>query len=99
MRDHAALLSHKLENPVAVTAMDAMATVLPDDTWLTEFHIADGHVRITGVSHNVAGLVPLIEANHAFAEATFFAPTTRLPGSEGDRFYLDARLVPAGGRQ
>ena len=97
-RDHAAILAHKLQTPVAVTAIDALATVLPDDTWLTEMRIADGHVRITGVSRNVAGLVPLIEANPAFAEATFFAPTTRLPDNRGDRFYLDARLVPEGGR-
>lgn len=98
-RDHAALLGHKLATPVAVTAIDAMAAVLPDDTWLSELRIGDGHVRITGVSRNVAGLVPLIEANPTFAEATFFAPTTRLPGNEGDRFYLDARLVTQKGRR
>jgi general secretion pathway protein L len=92
-RDHAAILARKLQTPVSVTAVDALATVLPDDTWLTELRVADGHVRITGVSRNVAGLVPLIEANPAFAEASFFAPTTRLPDNQGDRFYLDARLV------
>lgn len=97
-RDHAAILARKLQTPVAVTAVDALATVLPDDTWLTELRVADGHVRVTGVSRNVAGLVPLIEANPAFAEATFFAPTTRLPDNQGDRFYLDARLVPGGRR-
>jgi general secretion pathway protein L len=95
-RDHAAILARKLQTPVSVTAVDAIAEVLPDDTWLTELRVGDGHVRITGVSHNVAELVPLIEANPAFAEATFFAPTTRLPGNQGDRFYLDARLVPGG---
>jgi len=93
-RDRAALVARKVQTPVAVLAVDALATVLPDDTWLTELRVADGHVRITGVSRNVAGLVPLIEANPAFAEATFFAPTTRLPDNQGDRFYLDARLVP-----
>ena len=98
VRDHAAILARKLETPVAVTTIDALATVLPDDTYLTELRIADGHVRITGVSRNVAGLVPLIEGNPAFAEATFFAPTTRLPDNQGDRFYLDARVVPEAGR-
>lgn len=97
-RDHAAILARKLQTPVSVLAVDALATVLPDDTWLTELRVADGHVRITGVSHNVAGLVPLIEGNSAFADATFFAPTTRLPDNQGDRFYLDARLVPGGRR-
>ncbi len=98
VRDQAAIMAHKMRTPVAVTAIDALATVLPDDTYLSELRIADGHVRITGVSRNVAGLVPLIEANRAFAEASFFAPTTRLPDNNGDRFYLDARVVPEAGR-
>lgn len=97
-RDRAAILARKQQTPVAVLAVDALADVLPDDTWLSELRVADGHVRITGVSRNVAGLVPLIEANPSFAEATFFAPTTRLPDNQGDRFYLDARLVTGGRR-
>jgi general secretion pathway protein L len=80
-----------------VLALDALSAALPDDTWLSELRLAEGRLRMTGISHNVAGLVPMIEGSPGFTDATFFAPTTRLPGSQGDRFHLEARLVPAEG--
>jgi general secretion pathway protein L len=95
-RDVAAVLNRRLNTPVAVLALDALSASLPDDTWLTEFRIADGRVRVSGVSRSVSRLVPLLEASPSFAEATFFAPTTRLPNTQGDRFHLDAKLVPPG---
>lgn len=93
-RDIAAIITRKRTTPVTVVAIDAIANALPDDTWLTELSFADGHVKMSGVSRNVAELVPLIEKVPGFAEATFFAPTTRLPDNQGDRFHLDARIVP-----
>ena len=54
---------------------------------------------MSGVSRSVSRLVPLLEASPSFAEATFFAPTTRLPNNQGDRFHLDAKLVPPGSAQ
>jgi general secretion pathway protein L len=95
-RDVAAIFNRRLNNPVAVVALDALSTSLPDDTYLTEFRVAEGRVRMSGVSRSVSRLVPLLEASPSFAEATFFAPTTRLPNNQGDRFHLDAKLVPPG---
>lgn len=92
--DLKSMITKRAKTPFIVLALDALSSALPDDTWLTEIHIADGHLRMTGISRNVAGLVPRIEASPAFADATFFAPTTRLPGAEGDRFHLDVRLRP-----
>jgi general secretion pathway protein L len=98
-RDVAAVFDRRQKTPFAVLAVDALAQSLPDDTWLTEFRIAEGHLRMTGVSRSVSRLVPLLEASPNFAEATFFAPTTRLPNSQGDRFHLDAKLVTQGARK
>ena len=98
-RDVEAVLDRRLNTPFAVLALDALAESLPDDTSLTDFRISEGHVRMTGVSRSVSRLVPLLEASPSFAEATFFAPTTRLPGSQGDRFHLDAKLVLPGARK
>ena len=95
-RDVATIFNRRLNNPVAVLALDALSASLPDDTYLTEFRIAEGRVRMSGVSRSVSRLVPLLEASPSFAEATFFAPTTRLPNNQGDRFHLDAKLVPPG---
>jgi general secretion pathway protein L len=98
-RDVEAVFDRRLNTPFAVLALNALAESLPDDTWLTDFRIAEGHVRMTGVSRSVSRLVPLLEASPSFAEATFFAPTARLPNSQGDRFHLDAKLVPPGARK
>ena len=54
---------------------------------------------MTGVSRSVSQLVPLLEASPMFDEVTFFAPTTRLPNNQGDRFNLDAKLVAAGAQK
>ncbi len=98
-RDVEAVFDRRANTPFAVLALDALSESLPEDTWLTEFRVAEGHVRMTGVSRAVSRLVPRLEASPSFAEATFFAPTTRLPNSQGDRFHLDAKLVPAGARK
>jgi general secretion pathway protein L len=95
-RDVASIFNRRLSTPVAVVALDALSASLPDDTWLSEFRMAEGRIRMSGVSRSVSRLVPLLEASPSFAEATFFAPTTRLPNNQGDRFHLDAKLVPPG---
>jgi general secretion pathway protein L len=92
-RDLDAIFSRRLNTPYAAIAFNALADALPDDTYLTEFRAGDGHVRMTGVSRSVSQLVPLLEASPMFDEVTFFAPTTRLPNNQGDRFNLDAKLV------
>lgn len=95
-RDVEAIFNRRLNTPFSVLALDALSESVPDDTFLTELRIAEGRVRMSGVSRSVSRLVPLLEASPSFAEPTFFAPTTRLPNNQGDRFHLDARLVPPG---
>jgi general secretion pathway protein L len=92
-REVETLLMRKKQAPVAVLAIDALSSVLPDGTWLDELTIADNHIRVSGISHSVNRLVPLIEGNPIFTNATFFAPIVRLPNNQGDRFFIDAELV------
>jgi len=93
-QDLKGIVERRWNTPYAVLALDALAKALPDNTWLTELRLSEGRLRMTGISQNVPALVPLIEAAPGFAEATFFAPTARLPGGQGDRFHLETRLVP-----
>lgn len=93
-RDLEAMIARKREAPLAVLALDAMSQALPDDTFVTEFRLGEGRVRVVGTSRSVAGLVPLVEGTPDFSEAGFFAPTTRLPEGRGDRFHIDARWLP-----
>ncbi len=96
-RELDAILARRRDTPYAVLAIEGLSAALPDDTFLTELRIGEGRVRMIGVSHNVAGLVPLIESSPGFAEATFFAPTSRLPDGRGDRFHIETKLVKAKG--
>jgi general secretion pathway protein L len=89
------LVAQKRKAPVLVLALDALSAALPDDTSLTELRIADGRVHITGVSQNVGALIPLLDASHGFADARFFAPTTRLPDGRSDQFHVEFQLLPA----
>jgi general secretion pathway protein L len=94
-QDLKSMIERRAHTPYVVLALDALSEALPDDTFLTELRLSEGRMRMTGISRNVAGLVPLIEESQAFAEATFFAPTTRLPAGQGDRFHLETKLMPA----
>jgi general secretion pathway protein L len=93
-QDLKAMVERRWTTPYAVLALDALAKALPDNTWLTELRLSEGRLRMTGISQDVPGLVPLIEASPVFSGATFFAPTARLPDGQGDRFHLETRLVP-----
>ncbi|MPZ56883.1 MAG: hypothetical protein GEU91_10390 [Rhizobiales bacterium] len=93
-QDLRAMIERRWTTPFAVLALEALAGALPDNTWLTELRLSEGRMRMIGISQNVPGLVPLIEKSPAFAEATFFAPTARLPGGQGDRFHLETKLMP-----
>jgi len=80
--------------PIAVVVLDELSVVLPDNTYLTDLSLEAGHLRITGISANAAELVPLLEGSGHFKNATFYAPTTRLPGGTTDRFSIEATMVP-----
>lgn len=98
-RDVEVIYNRRLNTPLSVLALDALSQSLPDNTYLTELRIAEGRVRLSGVSRSVSRLVPLLEASPSFAEPNFFAPTTRLPNNQGDRFHLDAQLLAPGARK
>lgn len=88
------LEGRKQRTPVAVVVMDALSTLLPDDTYLTDMSLDAGRLRITGVSARATELVPLLEGSGHFKNASFYAPTTRMPGRSTDRFSIEAVVVP-----
>ncbi|KQP93242.1 hypothetical protein ASF60_14960 [Methylobacterium sp. Leaf113] len=85
-----------------VARIETLSALLPDHAYLTELHQEADHIRIAGISRDVAGLIPTIERSGSFTEVSFFAPTTRLPGQDGDRFFIEMRIrsradLPASG--
>jgi general secretion pathway protein L len=89
-----ALAARKNQSPSAVIALEILSQILPDDTYVTELRIEPGRLRLSGITHDAPRLIRLIEQTHHFRQATFFAPITRSPSDTGDRFYIEARMVP-----
>jgi general secretion pathway protein L len=90
----AALERRKHETPASVIVLEALSQVLPDNTYVTELHLAGSKLQIAGITHDAPSLIPLIEQSQHFTRATFYAPTTRSPSDPGERFHIEARIEP-----
>jgi general secretion pathway protein L len=61
---------------------------------VTALEIEGDKVRISGVTRDAPPLIALMERSNRFARATFFAPTTRSPSDQGERFHIEANIQP-----
>lgn len=87
-----ALEQRKQDSPATVLVLEALSRVLPDHTYVTEMHVEGDRVQVIGVSQEAPSLIRLMEDSARFTEATFFAPTTRVPQDPGERFHIEARI-------
>jgi general secretion pathway protein L len=90
----AALERRKNETPASVIVLDALSQVLPDNTYVTELHLAGNKLQIVGITGDAPSLISLIEQSRQFTRATFYAPTTRSPSDPGERFHIEAQIEP-----
>lgn len=90
----AMLERRKYETPASVIVLDALSQLLPDNTYVTELHLAGNKLQIAGITRDAPSLIPLIEQSQHFTRATFYAPTTRAPSDPGERFHVEARIEP-----
>ncbi len=93
-RPVAALERRKRETPASVIVLDALSEVLPDNTYVTELHLAGNKLQIVGITGDAPSLISLIEQSGQFTRATFYAPTTRSPSDPGERFHIEAQIEP-----
>jgi len=87
-----ALEKRKHESPSTVIVVEALSRILPDDTYLSELRIQGDSMQIVGVTADAPALIRLIEQSSHFANATFFAPTTRTPTESGEHFFIEAHI-------
>jgi general secretion pathway protein L len=88
------LVRRKRMTPSSVMVLEALSTILPDNTYVTELRIEKDKLQLVGVTQDAPSLVKLIEQSPHFTRATFFAPTTRSANDPGDRFHVEARIRP-----
>ena len=89
-----ALEKRKQTTPSSVIALEALSKLLPDDAYATELRIDGERLQIVGMTSDAASLIKLIEQSPHFAQATFFAPTTRSPGTSKEQFHIESHINP-----
>lgn len=88
------LEKRKQTTPSSVIVLEALSALLPDDTYVTELRIDGEKLQIVGVTSDAPSLIRLIEQSPHFAQATFFAPTTRSAGATSEQFHIESRINP-----
>ncbi len=92
------LVARKAQAPTLTTVLDTLSGTLPDDTWIYEFSMRKGDIRVTGNSAGASALIGLIEQTDTFHAAKFGSPVTQIPRSELERFNI-VFSVNTGGEQ
>lgn len=77
LRKRADLLNAERARPGMTRLLAEATRLLPQGSWLTEFSLQDGEVRLHGYSNAASSLIALFDASPLFAGAEFRAPLTQ----------------------
>jgi general secretion pathway protein L len=92
--DRRSLSQRKHDTPSTVIVLEALSQLLPNHTYVTELRIEGDKLRLVGITRDAPSLIGLIEQSGRFTQATFFAPTTRTASEQGERFHIEAGILP-----
>ena len=80
----------------AVTLLDELTRILPDDTWLFELKVTGGEARIAGYAPTASSLIGLIDKSPTFRGPRFRSSVTQDPRTGLERFNMSFRIAPGG---
>ncbi len=93
----AAAAGRRSGTPLAVDVLAEVTARLPDDTWLTELKLSDGHLLVSGYASSAASLVPVIEDSPLFRGARLSGPVVPDAQLKRERFSIEAEARPKAG--
>jgi general secretion pathway protein L len=82
----------RLGNPIAVLA--ATTSLMPDDTYLTDFTMQQRKLTLNGQSVGPAKLIGALAGSPTFKDPAFSAPVTHTDGARSDGFSITAEARP-----
>jgi general secretion pathway protein L len=92
------LATKKKQVPSALAVLAQLTKIVPDDAWLSEFHLAENEVRISGTAASASGLITAIEQSGVFRKAAFRSPVTKAATGDTERFNLSFEIVAEGSK-
>lgn len=90
-REDRFLVDRKRAAPGVLKLLLESTRVVPDDVWLTYWHLAGAEIRMSGTAVSASGLVDALERSRAFRETTFLSPVTKEGSDARERFTLSTR--------
>ncbi|MFP3942281.1 MAG: PilN domain-containing protein [Alphaproteobacteria bacterium] len=78
----------KATAPSLMGILNEVSRLLPDGTWVSDFRLQDGEIRLTGRSESASSLIGLIERSPVFANVRFGSPVVRDPQTGIERFNI-----------
>lgn len=82
------LIDKKRSSPSLVELLNALSTLIKDDTWLMHFHYTDGRLQIQGQSPSASTLIAVLEESKMLANTRFVSPVTQDVRSGQERFQI-----------
>jgi general secretion pathway protein L len=82
-------------NDAIAPVLEAIARVLPDDSWLSGVEVNGADVTVTGFSNSAFQLPATFNASGVFGNAHLLGPVQHQTGDPADRFDMAAQYLPA----
>lgn len=95
LRSLQAVRQTKAAAPSPMGILNELSRLLPDNSWVSDFRLADGEIQLTGQSRSASSLIGLIERSPMFANVRFGSPVVRDPRTGAERFNMRFEWVKA----